>query len=356
MEKHVESLNSVEKNVRVATRSLAEKRQQVDAARQKLDTQGQQAARIDNAKRALEANMDWSGRTPLKGESSLPPAFGLVPPLAPAAGEPSSATPATDPPIPAVGEAGALTQLRRLAMWEDRMAKLLEERAAELEGDGADRAVKYRKVIALCAKVPVEQVDDVSIGAMHRRASRFRNSGDGGRRNMRRESYVPGSWNLDRNLDGQEIGKRDADHWARVYCNKPLTSDARRTDHGGRERRARHRHDAHRRPRAPATRRARVGISIACRSYQRAARSAHAAVSGDRTAASCATAAPCQRAWRSLKHDVNTTSRKESGHWIGCSGEEDLIVQNTEYAVALWNRTSTALCAVDVGQRISYRR
>lgn len=165
MEKHVESLNSVEKNVRVATRSLAEKRQQVDAARQKLDTLEQQAARIDNAKRALEANMDWSGRTPLKGESSLPPAFGLVPPLAPAAGEPSSATPAVDPALPAAGEAGALTQLRRLAMWEDRMAKLLEERAAELEGDGADRAVKYRKVIALCAKVPVEQVDDVSMDA-----------------------------------------------------------------------------------------------------------------------------------------------------------------------------------------------
>lgn len=162
MEKHIETLNGVEKNVRVATRSLAEKRQQVDAARQKLDALEQQAARVDNAKRALETSQDWSGRTPLKGESSLPPAFGLIPPLAPATGETTPSAPAVDPPVPSVDEPNALVRLRRLASWEDRIGRLLEERASDLEGDGADRAVKYRKVIALCARVPVEQVDDVS--------------------------------------------------------------------------------------------------------------------------------------------------------------------------------------------------
>lgn len=174
MEKHVEALSAVEKSIRVATRSLAERRQQVDAARQKLATLEQQAERAANARRALDApDLDWTGRTPLKGETSLPPAFGVDIPLLPAA--PGGKDEAMDVdkddkegdkdkdiPVPEKGAEGALVTLRRIAAWEERVARLLEERAAELEGDGADRAIKYRKVIALCAKVSVDQVDDVS--------------------------------------------------------------------------------------------------------------------------------------------------------------------------------------------------
>lgn len=164
MEQHVVALSEVEKNVRVATRSLAEKRQQVDAARQQLATLEQQAERAANAKRALDApDADWTGRTVLKGETAPPPAFGIGLPLLPGAGpKADKEDKVEDLPVPANGEEGALTALRRIAAWEERAAKLLEERAAELEGDGADRAIKYRKVIALCAKVPVDQVDDVS--------------------------------------------------------------------------------------------------------------------------------------------------------------------------------------------------
>jgi hypothetical protein len=161
MEKHVEALGAVEKSVRVATRSLAERRQQVEAARLRISTLEQQAERAENARRALDSHeAEWTGRTPLQEEKDLPPAFGLVPP-APSDGT-KNATPVEDPPLPAAGEEGALVTLRRIAAWEDRVAQLLEERAAELEGDGADRAVQYRKVIALCAKVSVDQVDDVS--------------------------------------------------------------------------------------------------------------------------------------------------------------------------------------------------
>lgn len=177
MEKHVEALGGVEKSVRVATRSLAERRQQVDTARARLSTLEQVAERAANAKRALDApEQEWTGRTPLKGETTLPAAFTLAPPLALSASTnpPDSAKPATDPPLPPTGDPTALVRLRRLNAWEDRAARLLEERAADLEGDSADRAVKYRKVIALCARVPVDQVDDVGVknGCTRRDASR----------------------------------------------------------------------------------------------------------------------------------------------------------------------------------------
>lgn len=163
MEKHVEELGAVEKSVRVATRSLAERRQQVEAARARISILEQQAERADNARRALDAaETEWTGRTPLRAEVELPPAFGLVPPPAPAPSSDSPTALTADPPIPAPDAEDALVQLRRLAAWEDRVAALLEERAAALEGDGADRAIKYRKVIALCAKVSVDQVDSVS--------------------------------------------------------------------------------------------------------------------------------------------------------------------------------------------------
>ncbi|GMK57687.1 hypothetical protein CspeluHIS016_0405210 [Cutaneotrichosporon spelunceum] len=166
MEQHVVALSEVEKNVRVATRSLAEKRQLVDAAREKLATLEQQAERAANAKRALDApDADWTGRTVLKGETAPPPAFGMGLPLLPGLG------PKTDREekieelqLPNKGQDGALVALRRIAEWEERAAKLLEERATELEGDGADRAIKYRKVIAMCAKVSVDQVDDMLDG------------------------------------------------------------------------------------------------------------------------------------------------------------------------------------------------
>lgn len=164
MEKHVEALGAVEKDVRVATRALSERRQQVEAARQRVSTLEHQAERAENAKRALEAPQpEWTGRTPLRSEKSLPPAFGLVPPPAPSATPVSDKDTLFDAPLPSPGEEGALVKLRRIAAWEDRVAQLLEEQTKQLEGEGADRAVEYRKVIALCAKVSVDQVDDVSV-------------------------------------------------------------------------------------------------------------------------------------------------------------------------------------------------
>lgn len=151
MERHVESLGSVEKNVRTATRTLAERRQQVDAARARLASSEQVSERAANAKRALETTSDWTCRVPLNNEPSLPPAFGILPPLLPGAEAAELPDSETD-----------VATLRRLHAWEDRAARLLEERAEQLEGGGGEKAVQYRKVIALCAKVPVDKVDDVS--------------------------------------------------------------------------------------------------------------------------------------------------------------------------------------------------
>lgn len=53
-------------------------------------------------------------------------------------------------------------KLRRMAMWEDRMAAVLEDRIEALQSQGADKAVKYRRLVSLCTKVPVDKVDGVS--------------------------------------------------------------------------------------------------------------------------------------------------------------------------------------------------
>jgi len=64
--------------------------------------------------------------------------------------------------MPERGDEEALVKLRRLAMWEDRMVEVIEERMRALEGESADKAVKYRRLVSLCTKVPVEKVDSVS--------------------------------------------------------------------------------------------------------------------------------------------------------------------------------------------------
>lgn len=68
----------------------------------------------------------------------------------------------TDIGLPAPGSAGAVTSLRRMRDWEQRVAQVLEERTHALEGEGLEKELKYRRLVSLCTKVPVEKVDGVS--------------------------------------------------------------------------------------------------------------------------------------------------------------------------------------------------
>ena len=157
-EKHT-NLNATEASVRHATRALADKRQQVQRAQSALGELEQIQQRADNVRRALAiiGSQDWTGRA-----QAGPPAFRPLPAQVP--------NPVVregldhDVPLPDRGEEEAVVKLRRLAVWEDRMATVLEERMRTLEGESADKAVKYRRLVSLCTKVPVEKVDSVSLG------------------------------------------------------------------------------------------------------------------------------------------------------------------------------------------------
>jgi hypothetical protein len=160
-------LNAIEASVRHATRALADKRQQVQRAQAALSVLEQTQQQCQNVQNLLSSvsELDWTGRVALASEvaggaSSVPSAFR---PVADAEG-PVGGTQGTgeDIALPNRGEEGALVQLRRMALWEDRVAAVLQDRIDALQGQGADKAVKYRRLVSLCTKVPVDRVDGVS--------------------------------------------------------------------------------------------------------------------------------------------------------------------------------------------------
>ncbi|KAL7423302.1 transcriptional regulator swi6 [Cryptotrichosporon argae] len=158
MEKHVEELNAIEKEVRAATRRLAEQRQAVARAQARVAVLDRLGQRADNIQRALSAEHDFTGRAPLPGEPAVPPDFAPldadidvdVGPGAAASGD--------------IAVDGDLKRLQRLRRWEQRVARVLEDKVRAMEGESAGKAVMYRKVVALCAKVPVENVDGMLDG------------------------------------------------------------------------------------------------------------------------------------------------------------------------------------------------
>lgn len=155
-------LNATEASVRHATRALADKRQQVQRSQSALGELEHLQQKADNVRRALASvgSQDWTGR-PQNASPAFRPLPGHVPApiILEGLGE--------EVPAPVHGETDELIKLSRLAMWEDRMAAVLEERLRALEGESADKAVKYRRLVSLCTRVPVEKVDSVS-GAKYR--------------------------------------------------------------------------------------------------------------------------------------------------------------------------------------------
>ena len=155
-------LNETENKVRAATRSLADKRQQVARAQSAASELEQIKQKIENARKALTLlpQQDWSGRNGLsremRGEAAAPPAFRQVQVSNVPYGSGEEVA------VPERGSEGALTRLRRIRLWEQRMASVLEDKMSALEGESADKAVKYRRLVSLCTKVPVEKVDGVS--------------------------------------------------------------------------------------------------------------------------------------------------------------------------------------------------
>lgn len=151
------SLNQTEQNVRHATRSLADKRQQMQRAQASLAELEQNRLKSEKLRKALSAvdSHNYSGRS-----NDGPSAFrNLASHLAPQI----TGTRGKDFPMPSSDEPNAIITLRRRRDWEARTAQVLEQRVKSLEGEGLDKELKYRRLVSVCTKVPVDKVDAVSL-------------------------------------------------------------------------------------------------------------------------------------------------------------------------------------------------
>ena len=151
------TLNATEASVRHATRALADKRQLVQRAQSAIGEVDQMKQKAENIRRALSlvSSQDWTGRA-----QHATPAFQPLPVQVPRPVAPDGVK--EEMALPDRGSDDALIKLRRMKIWEDRMAAVLDERMRALEGESADKAVKYRRLVSLCTRVPVEKVDGVS--------------------------------------------------------------------------------------------------------------------------------------------------------------------------------------------------
>jgi len=152
------SLNQTEQNVRHATRSLADKRQQMQRSQASLAELEQNKLKSEKLRKALSAvdSHNYSGRS---DDTSISAFRTLASHLAPQI----TASRGKDIPLPSSGEPNAVVTLRRRRDWETRISQVLEQRVKSLEGEGLDKELKYRRLVSVCTKVPVDKVDGVSL-------------------------------------------------------------------------------------------------------------------------------------------------------------------------------------------------
>lgn len=154
-------MNQTEQNVRHATRSLADKRQQIHRSQLALNELEQIGRKAENVHKALSTteSQDWTARS---DSQAVGPAFKPLPrhvDQSPAAATSSG----TEIGLPTPGAPDAVVTLRRMLEWEKRAAQVLEQRIQALEGEGLEKELKYRRLVSLCTKVPVDKVDGVSV-------------------------------------------------------------------------------------------------------------------------------------------------------------------------------------------------
>jgi hypothetical protein len=156
------SLNQTEQNVRLATRSLADKRQQMQRSQAALTELEQIRQKSENIRKAISSTQshDWTGRAET-GDASI--AFKKFPPHLEQPPTTNGHSNGTDIALPAPGQEGSVATLRRMREWEKRMRQVLEQRVGALEGEGLDKELKYRRLVSVCTKVPVDKVDGVSL-------------------------------------------------------------------------------------------------------------------------------------------------------------------------------------------------
>ncbi|WRT65075.1 uncharacterized protein IL334_002017 [Kwoniella shivajii] len=169
-------LNATEQSVRVATKALADKRQQLHRAQSKLGELELINQRIDFLRQHISSSdptskENWTGQSLLSNESSLPIPFQTVTPPSTTTDDTQVKTESNgngngddDIILPERGEENSLIKLRRINIWEDRISLTLQDKINALTNQSMDKAIKYRKLVSLCTKVSVDKVDGMLDG------------------------------------------------------------------------------------------------------------------------------------------------------------------------------------------------
>ena len=159
-----DNLDVTQAHLRAATRELSEQRKQIQVWQARCSELDQVMQRIRNVEHALvdEENFDWTGRTGLDGRDALEsagPAFrrrGQNSTMAGLGGLVDvSFNFDVEPVLPAGDSAASLVRLRRMKTWHMR------QRLESLCDASAEREFQCKKIVALCAGVPIDKVEEV---------------------------------------------------------------------------------------------------------------------------------------------------------------------------------------------------
>jgi regulatory protein SWI6 len=168
-----DNLDVTQAHLRAATRELSEQRKQIQQWQQRCTEVDQVQRQIKNLDEALvdEDRFDWTARTNLDGQDARTtagdafryrghPSHIKLPP--PVTWQNVDSGDGTDAPIPLDNSPEALVRLRRMKMWYDRTESLLGERLKAVQGSDMLKEFQCRKIVAMCTKIPVDQVEQVA--------------------------------------------------------------------------------------------------------------------------------------------------------------------------------------------------
>ncbi|KAJ7623198.1 transcription factor [Roridomyces roridus] len=178
-----DALDVTQAHLRAATRELSEQRKQIQAWQARCAELDQISQRVKNIDKALleEDQFDWTGRSNGSGdpdaegevedetgdinagdENNGGPAFQWRGTHSTMVGSIDiSANVEPEPPIPPTDSLPSLIRLRRLKMWHARMEDLMKARLKGLQGASAEKEYQCKKIVALCAQIPIEKVEEM---------------------------------------------------------------------------------------------------------------------------------------------------------------------------------------------------
>lgn len=150
--------------VQAVTREVAEHRQQIRQLRSQVAELENIRHRTTNLEAALAVGVGilWgSGRLVLADRTELNRSPRPVILMDDKSDSPLPV--ASSASLPSDNSGETLVLLRRIKAWQSRIDAVLTERMVELRERNAEKELQCRQVVSICADVPLEKVDDVSV-------------------------------------------------------------------------------------------------------------------------------------------------------------------------------------------------